>query len=369
MTDCVGKPVSDLDTPALLVDAAVLRRNIESMQANARRAGLELRPHIKAHKSPELAKMQLAAGAVGVTAAKVSEAEAMADGGVDDIFIANQIVGDTKVRRMADLARRVKLSAAADSVEVAEGYSRVFAGEGLCLDVLIEIDIGTHRCGVLPEAAPELAMRVAELPGIKLVGLMAYVGYAYETGSVDGFAAAGGAEGRLLADVAERLRADGHEIHRLSGGTSPTGHFYEPGCGLTEFRSGTYVLNDMTQVHLGVVGVEDCSATVLATVISVPGSDRMIVDSGAKALAPYSTRTDPSHAWVADDLGATVYRLNDEHAYVSLREAAGTYRVGDKVRLIPARSVPTANLHDTLYLHEGGVVVRACPITARGKCR
>jgi len=364
--DMVGRPVNDLDTPALVVDRRILQHNIAHMQAAADAAGLELRPHIKAHKTPVIAQMQVAAGAAGVTAAKVSEAEAMAEGGVADIFIANEVVGDAKVRRMAALAQRVRLSAVVDSREVAEGYGRLFAAEGLTLDVLLEVDQGAHRCGVPPAEAPALAAQVASVPGVALVGVMAYAGSAYQAGSCEGMRRAAAEEAAGLAHVAATLAAAGHTMRRVSGGCTPTGPLYERGCGLTEIRSGTYVFYDMNQVDLGVACVADVAATILATVISVPAPDRVILDAGSKALATQVTPVSPGCGWVQEDLGAVVVKLNDEHGYLDVRRARRPYRVGDKVQVVPPRICTALNLYDELYLWQDGVVVERCDVTARG---
>ena len=364
--ELTGRSIYDLDTPALVVDRRILQRNIARLQQAADAAALELRPHIKAHKTPVIAQMQVAAGAAGVTAAKVSEAEAMADGGMADIFIANEVVGEAKVRRLAALARRVRLSAAVDSVEVAEGYGRVFAEEGLTLEVLLEVDQGAHRCGVPADSAPALAARVAETPGVAMVGVMAYAGPAYQAGSREGMRAAAAEEAGGLAQIAAALRSEGHTMRRISGGCTPTGPLYERGCGLTEIRSGTYVFYDMNQVELGVADVADVAATILATVISVPAPDRVILDAGSKALATQVTPVSPGCGWVLEDLGAVVVKLNDEHGYLDVRRAGRSYQVGDKVQVVPPRLCTALNLYDELHLCEDRVVVERCDVAARG---
>ena len=164
----------ELDTPALVVDLAVLRANIERVAESARAAALHLRPHIKAHKTPEIARMQLAAGAVGVTAAKVSEAEAMVDGGIEDVFIANEIVGRHKLQRLAELRKRACISVACDSEAVARGYAEWFTDAEDPLEVLLEIDIGAGRCGVPPDGASDLARQVCRFPGLRIIGVMGY---------------------------------------------------------------------------------------------------------------------------------------------------------------------------------------------------
>jgi len=366
-TRLIGRPVEDIDTPALVVDLAVLQRNIDALQRAARRAQLELRPHIKAHKTSEIARMQLAAGAAGITAAKVSEAEAMLPCGAEEVFIANQVVGEAKVARMVELSEGVRLSAAVDSLAVAQGYSAAFAHSGRVFDVLIDVDSGSGRCGVRPDDAPGLARGIAGMPGLHLAGIMSYGGGAYAARGREGFERAAAEEGRFMAAVADRLQADGHIIARISGGTTPTGPHYALGCGLTEIRSGTYALNDMNQVDLGAAQVGDIAATILATVISTSQPGRVILDAGSKALATQVTPLSPGCGWVLDDLSAVVDRLNDEHGYLDIRRAMRTYAVGDKVRVIPPRICTALNLYDALYLCEDGRVADVLPIAGRGR--
>lgn len=362
-----GIALAEIDTPAFIVDLPRLRANIQRVSQSAAEAGLELRPHIKAHKTPEIARMQVDAGAPGVTAAKVSEADAMIDAGIADVFIANEIVGEQKLRRLARLFERGYLSVACDSEAVAQGYSEVFADEGLELDVVIEVDIGAHRCGVPPERAAELAETVGNLPSLNVVGIMGYASTAYQARTDEAREAAAAREGKLLGDVAADLRSQGHAIQRISGGCTPTATMYRKECGLTEIRSGTYVFYDMNQVDLGVVTPDDVSATILATVISKPEPGRAIVDAGSKAMATQVKQLSAGFGWVKGDLGACLNQLNDEHGYLDLGQAEHDVAIGEKIEIIPPRVCTALNLYDELYLVEGGRVVDVCRVTARGK--
>ncbi len=356
-----------IDTPAFLVDLPTLHANIKRVARAAAEADLELRPHIKAHKTPEIARLQIAAGAPGVTAAKVSEAEAMIDGGMTDVFIANEIVGEQKLGRLARLCDRAHLSLACDSIAVAEGYSTVFASLGLTMDILVEVDIGRHRCGVPPENALALANAIARMPSLHIVGVMAYAPMSYDMRTWEERDASAAEEGRRLAQVAAELAAAGHQMTRISGGCTPTATRYRKGCGLTEIRSGTYVFYDMTQVELGVASVDDVAATILATVISTPSPDRAIVDAGAKSLATPVKPLSPRYGFMKGNLGAVIVQLNDEHGYLDLSQAQRTVRIGEKIELIPPRVCTALNLYDELYLVEGGRVVQPCRVTGRGK--
>jgi D-serine deaminase-like pyridoxal phosphate-dependent protein len=361
--------LSDVDTPALVVDLPTLRENIDRVARSAAQARLQLRPHIKAHKTPEIARMQLAAGAVGITSAKVSEAEAMVEGGAGDVFIANEIVGGPKLRRLSTLRRRAKVSVACDSVAVARGYAEVFSDPADPLEVVLEIDIGAHRCGVPPDRAPKLAAAVGRLPGLRIVGIMGYAPMTYSVKTNAEREPLVAEEGRLLSHVAAELASEGHEMRRISGGCTPGALLYRAGSGLTEIRPGTYVFYDMNQVDLGVVGVGDVSATILATVISTPAPGRAILDAGSKALATQVKPVSAGCGFVKGHPGAVVDILNDEHGYLNLGNSGLQVSVGDKLELIPPRICTALNLYDELHLVEDGTVVQTCRVTGRGKSR
>ena len=197
--------ISDIDTPALLIDLHRLRANLDRQARLVADAGLELRPHIKTHKTIEIARMQLEAGASGITVAKVGEAEVMADAGMDDIFIANEVVGATKTERLLAVARRIRLATAVDSMDVAAPLSAAFAAEGMRLPVLLDIDVGAHRCGVPPEGAESLARSLAKLPGLSLVGLFTYPGHVYAAQSPEEVAKIADDECRTASGLCRRL--------------------------------------------------------------------------------------------------------------------------------------------------------------------
>jgi len=362
----IGQPLSAVDTPALIVDVDVLMRNLLSLQGASEAAGLQVRPHIKAHKTPQIAQMQVRAGAVGVTAAKIGEAEVMADAGIEDIFIANILIGEAKMRRLVALARRVpQLSVNVDSVAGAQQLSAAFDAAGMILDVMVEIDTGAGRCGVPPAQAVRLAREIGSLPALHIVGLMAYASRSYQCRTEEERRAYCAEEGAELAAIAEQLRRAGFDIRRISGGSTPTARRYASGCGLTEIRSGTYCLNDYNQVDLGTCAVTDVAATVLATVISRPVPDRAIIDAGTKALDQQVSQLTEGYGVLLDPPGARVVKINDEHGY--LDAAAAGLEVGDKVRIIPPRICTCLNLYDEMVIVQDGVVRDVWRIAARGK--
>ena len=361
--------LADIDTPALIVDLPKLKGNIERVRQSATNAGLALRPHIKAHKTPEIAQMQIDAGAVGVTAAKVSEAEAMVDGGIVDVFIANEIVGEFKLRRLGAMRERAKVSVACDSVEVARGYAEHVGSVDDPLEVVLELDLGAKRCGVMPEDAGALADAIAQMPGLRLVGLMGYAPMTYNVDSAGERVPLVSAEGELLSGVADALRERGHDIERISGGCTPGALLYPADSGLTEIRPGTYVFYDRNQVDLGVIGIEAVAATILTTVVSKRGPDRAIVDAGSKALANQVKRVSPGFGWVKGNPAAHLDNVNDEHGYLNLEDSELDVAIGDKVEIIPPRICTALNLYDDPHIVEDGRVVQTCAIAARGKNR
>ena len=367
MKTLIGNPVEDIDTPALVVDIGVLEANLARQQAACDAAQLHFRPHMNAHKTPEIALMQLRAGAVGVTAAKLGEAEVMASAGVEDIFIANQIVGAPKIARLVALARRVpKLSVAVDNfVGAAQAHEALHAA-GLQVDALIEVDTGAGRCGVLPENLVAFADQLTQCSALRLVGVMAYAGLAYQVRGAAAFEQAGAQEARFLAEQARALEREGYTMARISGGTTPTGPHYQPGCGLTEIRSGTYCFNDYNQVDLGSATVEQVAATILATVVSHPAADRAIVDAGAKAMGLQATMVSDGYGFVLGPKGGRLTRVNDEHGYLDVGHMTGDVQIGEKLRLIPPRICTALDLYDWMYLVQENRVVDVWKVAARG---
>jgi len=368
MKSLLNMPVSCVDTPALLVDYAILQRNIQRLQEASDAAEIAVRPHIKAHKTPQVAQMQIQAGAIGVTCAKLGEAEAMAAGGMEDIFIANCLVGPTKMARLVALAKHVPhLSVAVESIESARQMNDAFATAGMVLDVIIEADIGSNRAGVEPDAAVEFAQALQRFPALQLKGVMSYAGrLMYGTRTEEERIECAAEEGRRLSAIAADLRSAGFDIQVVSGGGTPTAGRYQKGCGLTEVRCGTYCLNDHNQVDLGACTTEDIAATVLSTVVSVPTEDRLICDAGAKALDQAVSDVTEGYGWLKGYEGGYVYLINDEHGHIDRKRLQGDLAIGDKVEVYPPRICTCLNLYDYMYVVEDGQVRDVWQITARG---
>src|SRR5262245_31746176 len=262
------------------------------MQGAANRAGVKLRPHAKTHKSPEVGRLQLAAGAIGLTLAKTSEAEVFAGLGFEDVFLGYPVYGADKARRLLALSDRMRIAVGADSAEGARSLGDVFHAAGRRLRVRLKIDCGYARVGVPPENAVEAARKIAGLPGIQLEGLFTHGGQGYAAKSEEEAARASRDEGRAVVEAAEAVRAAGllGDSAEVSLGSTPTARASMTSRGATECRPGTYVYNDFSQVRLGSCRLEDCAMTILATVVSVPAAERAVLDAGSKTLS-----NDPLH--------------------------------------------------------------------------
>ena len=358
--------LDSIETPAVLVDLDVVERNVAAMAERARRAGVRLRPHAKTHKTVEIGRLQLAAGAEGLSVAKVGEAEVFAAAGFQDLFVAYPVVGEDKGRRLLALSDRARLAVGVDSPDGARTLHAVFQASGRRLDVLLKIDVGFHRVGVPPDQAVQAAQSISTLSGLRLRGVFTHAGHAYLAGSPDGVADIGRAEGSILVETAQRIRDAGIEIEEVSVGSTPTARHAMSVPGVTECRPGNYVFHDASQVSLGVCAPEDCALTVLATVVSVPAADRAVVDAGSKTLSSDPLRpSGPGHGFV---LGrrSRIARLSEEHGVIEVLPGEG-FRVGERVRILPNHACVVSNLHDRLLAVRGGRVEGELAVAARGR--
>jgi D-serine deaminase-like pyridoxal phosphate-dependent protein len=361
----------DLDTPALLIDLDVLRANVEEMAAVAKRGGVRLRPHTKTHKSPEIARMQVDAGAGGITVAKLGEAEVMADAGLDDLLIAYPIVGEAKLARLRALLERVTVSVSLDAVEVAEGIGRAGTDAGRDVPVLVDVDTGSHRMGRPPgEPSAELALDIDRVPGVRVAGLITHAGHAYASAGEDELRSAVEREVADLVDTAERCAKAGLEIEEISVGATPTARLEAEQDGVTEIRPGTYVFNDVQQMRIGVAEEATCAARVLVTVVARPTRDRFVLDAGTKAFT--SDGGDgpplPGRGVVAGRPDLRIDFMNEEHA-VGHIEGDGDLAIGDRLEVIPLHVCSCVNMFDVAYGVCDGRVDRELSIAGRGRMR
>lgn len=363
----VGLHRSEIETPALLIDLAAMERNLHKMAEYFRGVDAELRPHVKVHKAtPVLAHMQLQAGAIGVTCAKLAEAETMAASGIKDILIANQVVGDQKIRRLINLAAYTDVMVAVDSYENLAELSKAAQAKGVQLRVLVEVDIGNARCGVEPfRPALELSKAVHEAPGLTHMGLMGYDGHCTLQVEAAEREALSVASNKLLADTGRFVEEAGLEVQILSAGGTFTYKYAASIEGITEVQAGTYLLMDTAFKEKGVTDF-DCALTVCSTVISRPSragaEDLAIIDVGRKAISRYLGLPE-----VKDPVGATVFSMPQEHSRLRLEGPARKLKVGDKVELWVRDANGTVNLYDKFYAIRDDVVEAVWEIGARGK--
>jgi D-serine deaminase-like pyridoxal phosphate-dependent protein len=348
--------ISDLDTPAVLIDINRVEANLSRAQDYADRHGLKLRPHIKTHKLPRFAKRAMDLGAVGITVQKLGEAEVFADAGITEIFLPYNIIGAAKLARLKVLHERVNISVTADSTETVEGLSRAFAASDKPLTVLVECDTGMGRCGVqTPAAALALAEKIANSPGLRFGGLMTYPA----AGQVE-------ANANFLADAKALLADAGLPAAVISNGGTPDLWRAHEVTAATEHRPGTYIYMDRFQVAKGVGSFDDCALTVLATVVSRPTKDRAIIDAGSKALTS-DTLGMTGFGLIETYPDAVISGLSEEHGTIDFTNCATKPQIGEKLRIIPNHACVVSNLFDTVTLISKDQVVETVRVDARGR--
>jgi D-serine deaminase-like pyridoxal phosphate-dependent protein len=362
INETIGRSKTELDTPALLVDLDILTANIRKMADFFRGRPAKTRPMWKTPKTVPIAKLQLEAGAIGITCAKVSEAEILVDAGITDVLIANEVVGPGKTARLAALNRRADVKCAVDDPEQVAALGKAAADAGVTIGVVVDVFVGLPRCGVKPEDAPALAAAVNATPGLTLRGVMGYEGHIVNL--EDEAARKAGAHDSMtrLTRAAELIRAAGLPCDIVSGGGTGTYNFTGTFPGVTEVQVGSYCLMDTKydKLHLGF----DKAVTILATVCSKSPalSGWTIIDAGMKVM---------SYEFGLPELigvpGTHLAMLSEEHGHLFSDTGNAGLRLGDKVELYPSHICTTVNLHDRMFVTRAGKVVDVWPIAARGK--
>ena len=353
--------------------------NIQRMQSAAGAAGRRLRPHAKTHKSLDLARRQIRAGAVGICCAKLGEAEVFAEGGIEDIRLPYPL-NPVNAERVIELLDRTRLSFIVDDPEVARGWSAAMTEEGCEVDVLVKVDVGFHRCGIDPAGpdAADVVARIAELPGLRLRGLLSHAGHGYGATSEEEVRSIAHGEAETLTALRDRVQALGVELDEVSVGATPTIRYSLGEAGITELRPGNYIYFDRTQVALGAAAWDDCALTVLARVVSTPAPGRIILDSGSKTLTNDLARgfaAAPGYGVVLREIEGvqvpderlSIDRLSEEHATVRVQDGAHPLAPGDLVRIVPNHSCVVSNLVDAGWLVDGTDIVERIEISARGR--
>jgi 3-hydroxy-D-aspartate aldolase len=370
-TAAVGMSLEDVDTPALVIDLDAFESNLRLMQQATANLPVQLRPHAKTHKCPTIALQQVAHGAVGVCCQKVSEAESMVDGGIRDVLISNEVVGATKLKRVAALAARSKLSICVDDAEQVTALAAAMRSVDATIDVLVEIDVGARRCGVEPgQAAVRLAELITAQAQLRFAGLQAYHGSAQHIRSFEERRGAILRAAELAADTRDELLAAGVECPLITGAGTGTFLFEAASRVYNELQPGSYIFMDVDYAandwggagrDAGVVWPRfQHSLFVWTTVMSRTPGVRAVVDAGLKALS-----VDSGMPTVVEGTGADYTRISDEHGVIEFNGAAD-YKLGEKLKLIPGHCDPTVNLHEHFVCFRNGRVEAVWPITARG---
>lgn len=359
--------VAEIDTPALVVDLDIMERNLARVAGYAREHGLRLRPHTKTHKSIRLGKLQLESGAVGLTVAKVSEAEVMVGSGTPDLLLAFPIIGHTKLERLMEVARKTRVTVALDSTYAARQLSDAARGAMVDIGVLAEVDVGLGRVGVTPgEQLLKLAQWIEKLPHLRFEGITFYPGHIKDLDEAGLQALAKVSE--LIAAVRAEFRRAGIEVAIVSGGSTPTLFHSHEIEGLTEIRPGTYVFNDLNTVRSGGCAMEDCAASILATVVSTARPKQMIIDGGSKTFSSDRPNSpDVTFGMVREAPGARFHKMNEEHGFVDLSHAEREFEMGDRVHVVPNHICVAVNLHEKVYGIRGETVEQVWTVDARGK--
>ncbi|HET7158728.1 MAG TPA: DSD1 family PLP-dependent enzyme [Burkholderiales bacterium] len=361
----LGMPVAEVDTPALILELDPFERNLRRLPESLATRSIMIRPHAKSHKCPEIALRQIALGAVGVCCQKVSEAEALVEGGVNDVLIANEVVGAVKLKRLAALARQARVAVCADNAANVTALAAAAREAGVALDVLVEINVGSNRCGVEPgEPAVILAKQIASSASLRFAGLQAYQGAAQHLRKVEERRSAIEAAAAYVRRTRELLSAAGIVCPKVTGAGTGTYLFEAASEVYDELQAGSYIFmdadyarNDWTES--GAPRFEH-SLFVWTTVMSRPNAQRAIVDAGLKASS-----VDSGMPRIATGGPAEYVKASDEHGVIEVSGASG-YALGDKLKLIPGHCDPTVNLYDHYVCVRNGRVEAIWPITARG---
>ncbi|MDE5413449.1 alanine racemase [Alkalihalobacterium chitinilyticum] len=359
--------IHTLDTPSLLLNLNQLENNLNEIRDIAKQNGIEWRPHIKTHKSVNIAKMQLEKGACGITVAKLEEAEVMAAAHISNILIAYPLAQPKKLERLKKLSSQTKVILAIDSFEQAEIVNTIFSGCSEPLEVWIKVNSGLNRCGIEMEEIVELAQKIKTMKPLALTGIFTHAGHSYAASSQEQIEKIAEDEANSVIQSAELCEQAGIPIQHRSVGSTPTFKYGAKIKGITEIRPGNAAFYDMCQVGLGVAETKQCALTVLASVVSKK-KDRIIFDTGSKALSldqgAHGNKSVVGYGRVINHPEITIERLSEEHGVASFKDTL--LEMNDTVEIIPNHSCVVANLFEEYIVHRDGEVVERWKVEARG---
>ncbi|HEX9210859.1 MAG TPA: D-TA family PLP-dependent enzyme [Bradyrhizobium sp.] len=357
-TTLAAKIAREYGTPCAVIDMDKVERNIARIQKACDDAGVANRPHIKTHKNPTIAKMQVASGAKGITCQKLGEAEIMANAGIDDILISYNLLGEEKMARLGALQAKANMTVAADNSTVIAGLPKAAAASGRPLSVVVECDTGRKRAGVeTPAEAIALAREIAASKGLHFAGFMLYP---TETGWADAQ--------KFFDEALAGVRAHGLEATIVSTGGTPNLKNIGKLKGGTEHRFGTYIYNDRMQVAAGSATWDDCALHIYSTVVSRAAPERGILDAGSKTLTTDTGGLD-GHGLILEHPEAKIARFAEEHGFLDLSRSNTRPNVGDVVRIVPNHVCVVVNMMDEVVMVRGEEIIGTLPVAARGKLR
>ena len=355
----IGLPMSVIPTPALVVDIATLESNIDKMMSYLAGTNVKIRPHAKSHKTPMIGHLQIKTGSIGLCCATVGEAEEMVYAGIDNILIANEVIGEDKIRRAINLANQSNVMVVVDNKENVQDLSNAAMKKGIVLGVLVDIDVGQHRCGVRDiESAIYLTKLIIELPGLKFCGLMGYEGHTMFIVDRQEREKAAKAANKVLVDTVKAIETAGIPVEIVSCAGTGTYDIASQCPGITEIEAGSYIFMDGTYSKLGLPFEQ--SLTILSTVLSHPDDKSIVFDVGIKGIS-----VERAFPQIMGMDNVIIDNLSEEHAQGRIISATNL-KPGDKVNMIPTHCCSTVNLYNEMYIVRNGIVEAIWPITARG---
>jgi D-serine deaminase-like pyridoxal phosphate-dependent protein len=360
--------ISEIDTPAIVIDLDIMERNLRRVAEYARQNDLRLRPHTKTHKIPALGRRQIELGAAGLTVAKVGEAEVMLNSGTPDLLVAYPVIGRRKLERLMQVARATRVSVALDSVVAARQLSDAARQARVEVGVLAEVDVGLGRVGVSPgEELVQLIKNLERMPHLRFEGIDFYPGH------IRGVDLVGVKQiEQLRATVGEMLaglKRAGIEPRIVSGGSTPTLFLSHLVAGVNEIRPGTYIFNDKNTEVAGACKYQDCAAAIHVTVVSTARRGQVIIDGGSKTFSSdrLGGAGEATFGYVVDAPEAAFVKMNEEHGFIDVRRADREFAVGDRLRIIPNHICTAMNLHEQVYGVRGDTVEEVWKVEGRGK--
>jgi len=342
--------IHDLETPSVLIDLDIMERNIRRMQDRCNDLGLAFRPHIKTHKIPDIAKMQLEAGAVGIACQKVSEAEVFTGAGINKVQSPYNIVGPQKTARLADLALYNRVTVSADHPTVIAGLADAARANEITIRVMVDLVTDIQRTGAPVEEVVNLAKKIDADENLHFAGLLVYPSNVTMRPAIQ--------------EALEALNQAGIGVDAVSGGGSGAAFQAHEVPELTELRVGTYVFNDMNCVTRGWATLDDCAMRIMTTVVSRPTPDRTILDAGGKTLA--ADRVNDGHGYIVEYPESHIYQVSEEHGHVDMSACADRPVIGERLQVIPVHTCVVTNLHNQIYGVRGEEVEVVWPVAARG---